>query len=122
MVNNIPEILHSRKAHTVALVLIMTFLGVFSFGLGRLSVEGEGKVNILECPKTPLNATVAQVKTVSATAVETGQYVASRNGTKYHFPWCSGAQRIKEENKIFFDTREAAEKAGYGPASNCKGL
>jgi len=51
-----------------------------------------------------------------------GKYVASKNGSKYHFPWCSGATRMKEENKIWFETKEAAEKAGYGPAANCKGL
>jgi len=49
-------------------------------------------------------------------------FVASKNGTKYHYPWCPGAQSIKEENKIWFSTKEEAEKAGYQPASNCKGL
>ena len=51
-----------------------------------------------------------------------GNYVASKSGTKYHYPWCPGAQSIKEENKIWFFTKEEAEKAGYQPASNCKGL
>jgi methylphosphotriester-DNA--protein-cysteine methyltransferase len=49
-------------------------------------------------------------------------YVASKNGTKYHLPWCSGAQRIKDENKVWFKTKEDAEKAGFMPASNCKGI
>ncbi|TSC62722.1 MAG: hypothetical protein G01um101448_259 [Parcubacteria group bacterium Gr01-1014_48] len=51
-----------------------------------------------------------------------GQYVASKKGTKYHFPWCGGAARISEENKIWFNSKEEAEKAGYTPAGNCKGL
>ena len=51
-----------------------------------------------------------------------GQLVASKGGTKYHFPWCSGAQRISEANKIWFNSVEEARKAGYTPASNCKGL
>ena len=49
-------------------------------------------------------------------------YVGSKNGEVYHFPWCSGAQRMKEANKIFFSSREEAEKAGYRPAANCEGL
>jgi len=49
-------------------------------------------------------------------------YVVSKNGARYHYPWCSGAQSIKEENKIWFDTKEEAEAAGYTPAANCKGL
>ncbi|TSC68096.1 MAG: hypothetical protein G01um101466_553 [Parcubacteria group bacterium Gr01-1014_66] len=49
-------------------------------------------------------------------------FVASKNGTSYHYPWCPGAKKIKEENKIVFATREEAEKRGYKPAGNCPGL
>lgn len=52
----------------------------------------------------------------------TSLYVASKNGTKYHLPTCSGAKRIKEENKIWFESKQEAEKAGYEPAKNCKGI
>ena len=51
-----------------------------------------------------------------------GQVVASKNGTKYHFPWCSGAKTISEANKIYFNSIEEAGAAGYTPAANCKGL
>lgn len=49
-------------------------------------------------------------------------YVASKNGTRYHLPWCSGARRIAEENKVWFSDKEAAERAGYTPAQNCDGI
>lgn len=51
-----------------------------------------------------------------------GQYVASKNGTKYYLPSCSGAKRIKEENKVYFSSKEEAEAQGLEPAKNCKGL
>lgn len=51
-----------------------------------------------------------------------GKYVASKNSDKYHLATCPGAQRIKEENKIWFDSKEAAEKAGLTPAANCPGI
>lgn len=51
-----------------------------------------------------------------------GKYVASKNGKSYHLPWCSGARNIKEENKIWFNSKEEAERAGYAPAGNCPGL
>jgi hypothetical protein len=51
-----------------------------------------------------------------------GQVVASKNGTKYHYPWCAGAKQIAEKNKISFPSIEAARAAGYTPAANCKGL
>lgn len=51
-----------------------------------------------------------------------GKYVASKSGTKYHLTTCSGARTISEANKIWFETKEDAEKAGYAPAANCKGI
>lgn len=53
---------------------------------------------------------------------EDKNFVASISGTKYHLPSCSGAKRIKEENKVWFSTKEDAELAGYGPAGNCPGI
>jgi hypothetical protein len=80
-------------------------------------------------PKSPKSGTVSkaytppakQEKTGTATA-ETGKYVASKNGTKYYLPSCGTANRINEENKIYFNTKEEAEAAGFGPSSTCKGL
>ncbi|OGN12480.1 MAG: hypothetical protein A3C71_01770 [Candidatus Yanofskybacteria bacterium RIFCSPHIGHO2_02_FULL_43_15c] len=48
------------------------------------------------------------------------QIVASKNSTVYHFIWCSGAQRIKEENKITFTSEQEAQNKGLILASNCK--
>jgi hypothetical protein len=50
------------------------------------------------------------------------QIVASKNGSVYHYIWCPGAKQIKEENKIYFNSKEEAEAAGYRPAKNCPGL
>ena len=46
--------------------------------------------------------------------------VASKNGTKYYLPGCSGIDRIKPENRVFFDTEEQALDAGYEISKNCK--
>jgi hypothetical protein len=51
-----------------------------------------------------------------------GSYVGSRTGKTYHLPWCSGAQRIKPENRVWFATKGEAEERGYHPAVNCKGI
>lgn len=45
--------------------------------------------------------------------------IASKNSSLYHFLWCSGAQRIKEGNKITFASEEEAQSRGYKIASNC---
>src|SRR3990167_4005144 len=47
-----------------------------------------------------------------------GSYVASKSGEKYHpATGCSYADRIKSENKIYFNTPQEAETAGYEPSS-----
>ena len=38
----------------------------------------------------------------------------------YHHTWCGGYKQIKESNRIWVDSAEAAEAAGYTLAGNCK--
>jgi hypothetical protein len=99
------------------LVAVIILVALISFGLGRLSKIGESRV-----PVTIENLTGAVDNAISPVSSAKGNYVASKNGTKYHYVWCSGAATIKEENKIYFSTAEEAQKAGYTPAANCKGL
>lgn len=49
-----------------------------------------------------------------------GKIGASNNGTRYYYPACSGLARIKPENRVYFDTVEEAETAGFSLAENCK--
>ena len=46
-------------------------------------------------------------------------YVASSDSDKFHDPFCSQAQRIKEANKITFSSRDEAISAGYEPCEIC---
>lgn len=97
------------------LVLIIFLVALASFGLGRLSIQAEerGKLQIVYPERQSASA---------IDATRGGRYVASLSGSKYHLPTCPGAQRMKEENKIWFDTKEDAETAGYEPAANCDGI
>lgn len=118
------------------LVLAVVLLGVVSFGLGRLSNEPENaQPVVLRVPVTASAQASAPISfgkdaqrkdatiptSIQATPGDK-QYVASKNGSVYHLPWCSGAARIKEENKVWYATKEAAEAAGLRPAANCKGI
>ncbi len=123
--------------------LLLVLVSVASFGLGRVSAlqgfpwdEGQNTAAITPIPVSidPLeikavqavgtveSGVVSEVAPPAETPVSAKQYVGSRNGTKYHLPWCAGAKQIKEENKVWFGTKGEAEKAGYAPASNCKGI
>ncbi len=116
---------------------IIFLVGMASFGLGRLSVlwpkkepiriDQVGEIDQSSRLKSGLgevvnNFTKRSDPSTSPILSSKGRYVASKSGTAYHYPWCSGALRIKEENKIWFQTKEDAVKAGYKPAGNCEGL
>lgn len=45
------------------------------------------------------------------------KYIGNVNTKKYHDPDCGGLP--KEENRVYFMSTEAAEKAGYDPCGNC---
>jgi len=68
------------------------------------------------------NTQSLQNTAAAASASQGGQVVASKNGTKYHYPWCAGAKQISPQNIITFNSIEDARAKGYTPASNCKGL
>mgnify|MGYP001561660926 CR=1 FL=1 len=116
-------------AHADVLIFsIIALVGVAGFGLGRLSAL-EGSKTPVEILSSQGGAVVASVEEFGAgsdeavvTQASTGLLVGSKNSNKYHLPWCPGAQRISEANKVWFSSKAEAVKAGYEPASNCKGL
>jgi len=130
-VKSIAGRLNSRELYTISLILLV---GFGSFGLGRLSrlAETREPLRVEQNSAKMLQASAIAAAPLYPSKVERmeqtipmatgGQIVASRSGSKYHYPWCSGAQRISEENKLWFNSIEDARKAGYTPASNCKGL
>ena len=103
------------------IIIVIILVACASFGLGRLSMF-YGQKGALEIVYPEENGAEEQTGLVLGAEATGGQYVASKSGSKYHFPWCAGAQSIKEENKIWFDSKEEAMAAGYAPAANCKGL
>ncbi len=120
MRNSIKEIVGKIKRFytdmqiEILFVIIIILVGFSAFGLGRISVFNERKENI----KLLYNNNLDLKPDVNIY----GSVVASKSGKKYHYPWCSGANRIKESNKIWFKSIQEAKKAGYMPAGNCKGL
>lgn len=106
--------------------LIIVLVGVASFNLGILSQKGghepieirnsggivlsdQTQASSSSVPPTESNSTSTLVR-----------IVASKNGKAYFFTSCSGASRISEKNKIYFDSEDEAVKAGYYLAANCK--
>lgn len=144
----IPQDILSRKrlwaiADTILLPVIVMCVGASSFFLGRLSAleayrghliihpPGSGEALAIPTPatadflgestnKNTINRTKAETPTNSSTDIK--NFAASKNGTKYYLPTCSGVKAIAEANLIYFSTKTEAESAGYTPALNCKGM
>ncbi len=93
---------------------LFVLVALTSFGLGRLSALEDARpaVSIGEAPVS------AQPRAMALGA----QFVASRTGTVYYYPWCSGAEQIAPDKQVWFVSEKAAQAAGFRPAKNCKGL
>ncbi len=121
----IKALLASSKEEVLTSLIIIS-VGFASYGLGKLSVSQvqDAQIDIVKASPVRLSpskqspSTTVPTQTANATSV----VVASKSGKKYHFPWCAGAKQIAEKNKITFNSTEEARRAGYTPASNCKGL
>lgn len=111
----------------IGLVVLVTAIG--AFGLGKLSViEKKEPLIIFDngidiVPISQVVGTVSSGQPPSLTTgvnADNGSFVASKNGTKYYPVNCSAVNRIKDENKVFFDTALAAENAGFTVSTACK--
>lgn len=131
---------YSSHKEELYVSLIMVFVGTASYGVGYLSAKTghppisiryneEQGTNQVKVPSTegvsvPKESSKASQ---SASAVQSlsqneqgGEIVASKNGTAYYLPGCSGSSRILDKNKIYFKTEDEAKAAGYHLAGNCK--
>ncbi len=55
-----------------------------------------------------------------STGTEIYKFLASKNGKKYYPVGCKSANRIKTENRVFFESQGEAERAGYTPSTTCQ--
>ncbi|OGF68852.1 hypothetical protein A3H65_03675 [Candidatus Giovannonibacteria bacterium RIFCSPLOWO2_02_FULL_45_14] len=102
------------KENDILLIFTVLAVAVIGFALGRISAIKEGQFKI--------NVSDAKLPELDNTLQAASPFVGSKEGTVYHLLSCRGAKSIKESNKIYFGTKEEAEKAGYRPAANCPGL
>lgn len=113
------EGLADRRGLYASFLLAFSCLLAFSLGVfaeratARVPVSVEMRPIVYEALKQPVPA---------AQTAPQGKYAASKSGTRYHLATCPGAKSISAANKVWFDTKEAAEAAGYAPASNCPGI
>lgn len=112
------------EADPLFTALLVLLLGLGGLGLYELySLESQKPaIVITSSPGQPAvidKSTPAEpIANNNATAKE-GKVLASKNGKKFYYPWCSGVSRIKEINRVYFASAAEAQVAGYTQAANC---
>ncbi len=134
IINDNEEKSKIAPVHKLFIPVVIILSTLIAFGAWKLhTIEASrGPIQIRQsemvAPSTLLGLSTASLKTsgdilATTTLVQkavTGAYVASRGGTSYYLPSCSGAKRISEKNKIYFESKVEAERLGYKPAKTCK--
>ena len=112
-----------NNSSDVFIILTVILVALISFGVGRLSAPKTEPIQIKNLKQANYNDLELETEeTENTDIVYQGKVVASAKGTKYHLPECPGAKQISEQNKIWFNPPQDAEKAGYEPAANCPEL
>ncbi len=124
MINKITLFVKDNQ-NDMILIIGVILISLISFGAGRLTRQP-----IEDGPELTINTVQDAARKTSTEITNENlkqevpkiQIIGNKNSKLYHYPWCSGAKNMKEENKVFFNSIEEAKKAGYKPASNCPGL
>jgi hypothetical protein len=77
-----------------------------------------GSSNLSSQPDVAL-AVIEEASEAEDNGSEDGQFVASTSSKKYHSLDCRYATKMKEENRIYFQSAEEAEDQGYEPCKVC---
>ncbi len=98
----------SEKTFIIILIILISIL---SFLLGELNMYY--KLNKETEEKILINKNIYTEK-------KEYKVLASKKGTRYYYPWCQSAYKIKETNLIEFKNKTEAEKNGLSLARGCE--
>ena len=130
--NMIAKLLNIIKSsqYYIFLALCIGLISLVSYNLGKIDALDKRPIKIGEnsgwkVENSNLKADIFEAsKDATSTALNSSKQldtrvVTSKNSDKYHYTWCAGAKRIKEENKVWFNSSQEAESRGYTLAGNC---
>ena len=111
----------------VYLILTIVLVAVGSFYLGKMSnsTQSNENVNIVNSKGgrvagdyKPKDGIISNKPPLQIEGLE-AKYVASKNGKLYYRIGCGSSSRIKDENKVFFESANEAESAGFQASASC---
>jgi hypothetical protein len=116
---NILETYLTRR--DILIIIVIVSVSITSFALG-FHAGDQKPVPVVTVKDNSCIAPVTQASIANGESLAQGNstIVASKNGSRYYFVWCSGASRIAPQNRMYFETIQEAEKKGYTKASGCE--
>jgi len=105
----------------VGVSLIIIFVAVSSFYLGKVSVSVGAKHPPIVIEEVKAG-TVKGATTETTNQADGAGVVATKNGKRWYLPWCPSVAKLAESAKRHFPNIAAAEAAGLTPAKNCAGM
>lgn len=116
--------IESDMGKDVLTVLIVVLVGLGSFSLGRLSKQAPNEGLKIDYPGMEIENKENIIQTINqvskAQNSSSRAYFASSKGSKYYSLGCSAGKTIKQENRVYFETGDDAEAAGYELSNVCK--
>ena len=94
--------------------------------LGTIVFHSDGYSIRYESSRRDRTGSVTEAPLDTATPVPnrnddggTDYYIGNKKSKKFHYPYCSGVQTMKEKNKVVLESREKAIAQGYAPCGQC---
>ena len=110
----------------IVLVIAVALITIISFNTGKIygTANLKNSIRVIKGQETTNaspNTPPSDEEIIRTSAKADLRVVASKSSMskKYHFLWCPSAEKIKEENKIYFSSDQEAESRGYTLAGNC---
>lgn len=122
---SIPETLLKIKPLGIIILKIASLILILGlvFALGRISaLSDQTEAEPLEIIYPPLvKTTIPQYKQAgNSSEPDSWGFAGSKTGKTYYPKGCSGLNRVKPENRVYFTTSNQAELAGYHLSTTCK--
>ena len=122
----LPKLLEKIKTYQYLIFLVLCFglISFISFNLGKINALEKSPIKVGESGNLKADiysSAQGGRKNQTETKKLDTRVVVSKTSTskKYHYSWCASASKIKEENKLWFNSDKEAEAAGYTLAGNC---
>jgi len=107
MLSNFRQIVKHNESD-ILLTITIVLVALVGFGAGLLiDFSKDNQSIIIQNPIASIQGTLIEP------SVKEGTFVGSVNSNKYHWPDCSFAKRIAEQNQTWFESEEEAQNAGY---------